>query len=191
MYPMSKSTNAQIKPTLNATPAKGEKHGICNRGVCDHTDARWFNNSTRKYYCQSCAMKIMSYPENAGLLTLEEADKSSGKTREELDAGFAKFNAQLAEDIIQGLWRSHNLRQRGAGGEATIKRIEQEELEPALAQLTALSERVRVLEKHGVEALMIARSWIMVWGDKLSPESVARFAEHEKSFLNSITKKIV
>jgi hypothetical protein len=56
----------------------------------------------------------------------------------------------------------------------------------ALAALTAERERVRVLREHGVESLMIARSWQMVWGDKLSPDSVAVFAKHEQAFLAAL-----
>jgi hypothetical protein len=53
----------------------------------------------------------------------------------------------------------------------------------AIAALTAERERVRVLREHGAEALMVARSWQMVWGDKLSPDSVAIFTKHEQAFL--------
>ena len=55
-----------------------------------------------------------------------------------------------------------------------------------LAELAAERERVRVLRSHGVEALMVARSWQMVWGDKLSPESVAIFTKHEQAFLAAL-----
>jgi ribosomal protein L40E len=57
-----------------APVAKGEKHGVCNRGVCENPNALWFNKSTRKYYCQPCALKIMSWPENVGLLVKEEPE---------------------------------------------------------------------------------------------------------------------
>jgi hypothetical protein len=50
-------------------------------------------------------------------------------------------------------------------------------------ELTAEREKVRVLREHGIEALMVARSWQMVWGDKLSPDSVAIFTKHEQAFL--------
>lgn len=55
-----------------------------------------------------------------------------------------------------------------------------------LRELAAERERVRVLRSHGVEALMVARSWQMVWGDKLSPESVAIFTKHEQAFLAAL-----
>lgn len=51
--------------------AKGDKHGECNRTVCTNTGANWFNKSTRKYYCKPCALQIMRWPENAGLLEME------------------------------------------------------------------------------------------------------------------------
>jgi hypothetical protein len=54
------------------------------------------------------------------------------------------------------------------------------------AELAAERERVRVLREHGVESLMIARSWQMVWGDKLSPDSVAIFTKHEQAFLAAL-----
>ena len=50
-------------------------------------------------------------------------------------------------------------------------------------QWQAERERVRLLSEHGIEALMVARSWQMVWGDKLSPDSVAIFTKHEQAFL--------
>jgi hypothetical protein len=50
-------------------------------------------------------------------------------------------------------------------------------------ELAAERERVRLLREHGIEALMVARSWQMVWGDKLSPDSVAIFTKHEQAFL--------
>jgi len=52
--------------------------------------------------------------------------------------------------------------------------------------LTAERERVKALREHGVEALMVARSWQMVWGDKLSPNSVAIFTKHEQAFLAAL-----
>jgi hypothetical protein len=53
-------------------------------------------------------------------------------------------------------------------------------------QWQAEREKVRVLKEHGIEALMIARSWQMVWGDKLSPDSVAVFTKHEQAFLAAL-----
>jgi hypothetical protein len=50
-------------------PSKGEHNGECNRGVCRQPNATWYNSSTKKFYCQSCALTIMSWPENEGLLT--------------------------------------------------------------------------------------------------------------------------
>ena len=34
---------------------KGEKGGICNRTACENSGAVYFNFSTEKYYCPSCA----------------------------------------------------------------------------------------------------------------------------------------
>lgn len=48
----------------------------------------------------------------------------------------------------------------------------------------AEAESNKMLE-HAIQALMIARSWVMVWGDKLSPESVALFTKHEQEFLSA------
>lgn len=64
---------------LSGGPKKGEKHGECARTACNHTNALWWNRSTERYYCKPCARRIMSYPENAGLLTLTEpADNRRG-----------------------------------------------------------------------------------------------------------------
>ena len=40
---------------------KGEKGGLCNRTACDNPDASWYNHSTKKYYCSSCAGLINYY----------------------------------------------------------------------------------------------------------------------------------
>lgn len=48
---------------------KGGHGGTCNRTVCNTTGADWFNDSTKKFYCKSCAFAIMRWPENVGLLT--------------------------------------------------------------------------------------------------------------------------
>jgi hypothetical protein len=56
----------------------------------------------------------------------------------------------------------------------------------AIAALTVERERVRVLTEHSVGALMVARSWQMVWGDKLSPDSVSIFTKHEQAFLAAL-----
>lgn len=34
---------------------KGEFGGSCNRSACLRPGANWYNHSTRKYYCESCA----------------------------------------------------------------------------------------------------------------------------------------
>jgi histidinol dehydrogenase len=47
----------------------------------------------------------------------------------------------------------------------------------------AEAESNKLLE-HGIQVLMIARSWAMVWGDKLSPDSVDLFTKHEQAFLS-------
>lgn len=39
-------------------PKKGEFGQECNRTVCDSQYAKWYNNSTRKYYCAACASLI-------------------------------------------------------------------------------------------------------------------------------------
>lgn len=52
--------------------SKGDKYGECYRGVCRSQGAQWFNDSTRKYYCQDCARLIMRWPENANLLHWEK-----------------------------------------------------------------------------------------------------------------------
>ncbi len=59
---------------------KGDKNGICNRTICDVPNALWYNKSTQKYYCQSCAIKIMSWPENEGLLVKESLEDKPHET---------------------------------------------------------------------------------------------------------------
>jgi hypothetical protein len=37
---------------------KGIKGGNCNRTACQLPNAVWYNHSTQKYYCHSCADDI-------------------------------------------------------------------------------------------------------------------------------------
>lgn len=45
-------------------PLKGQKGGACNRTACQMPadqcpdGVRWFNHSTRKYYCRQCAWDL-------------------------------------------------------------------------------------------------------------------------------------
>lgn len=48
------STNSSIQP-VNPEMVKGAYLGLCNRRACLQPGAEWFNHSTRKYYCHSCA----------------------------------------------------------------------------------------------------------------------------------------
>lgn len=71
-FPFDTTSNMPVQITGSSRPAtKGEKHGICYRGVCDNMNATWFNKSTKRYYCQSCAILIMRWPENEGILVNE------------------------------------------------------------------------------------------------------------------------
>lgn len=42
------------KPTID----KGDLNGVCNRTACDNKRAVFFNHSTQKHYCPSCAKTI-------------------------------------------------------------------------------------------------------------------------------------
>lgn len=37
---------------------KGMLNGKCNRTICANIQATYFNHSTEKYYCKSCAMLL-------------------------------------------------------------------------------------------------------------------------------------
>lgn len=39
-------------------PGKGEHNGSCNRTACQAPGANYYNHSTRKYYCEPCAILI-------------------------------------------------------------------------------------------------------------------------------------
>jgi len=44
---------------------KGSYKEECNLTSCQKPDsATWYNHSTRKYYCKSCAMRLNSDPYN-------------------------------------------------------------------------------------------------------------------------------
>ncbi len=40
---------------------KCEYNGNCNRTVCQQPNATWYNHSTLKYYCESCANLINNH----------------------------------------------------------------------------------------------------------------------------------
>lgn len=46
----------QDEPELKAD--KGQFNGSCNRKACQAPGATWFNDSTYRYYCASCAHSI-------------------------------------------------------------------------------------------------------------------------------------
>ena len=55
----------------------------------------------------------------------------------------------------------------------------------AKARAEKAEAQTNKLWEHGLEALMVARSWALVWGDKLSPDSVDLFTKHEQEFLSA------
>lgn len=60
--------NAKMKNILNEMregKEKGEFNGECNRTACNNNPANFFNHSTKKYYCGSCALKINEYHADA------------------------------------------------------------------------------------------------------------------------------
>lgn len=42
-------------------PDKGKMNGSCNRFACQAPGATWYNHSTQKHYCESCALDLNSY----------------------------------------------------------------------------------------------------------------------------------
>lgn len=55
------------------TPQKGLKGGNCNRTACQKPGAQFFNHSTKKYYCQTCAMLINRANHNDAMAMLGHA----------------------------------------------------------------------------------------------------------------------
>lgn len=50
---------------METTKDKGEYLGSCNITACQKpASATWYNHSTRKYYCKSCAMRLNNDPHN-------------------------------------------------------------------------------------------------------------------------------
>lgn len=44
---------------------KGDYNGSCNITACQRPNsATWYNHSTRKYYCPSCAIRLNTDPFN-------------------------------------------------------------------------------------------------------------------------------
>lgn len=46
------------KDLLNLRSIKGVKDGVCNIETCDNKPAVYYNFSTRRWYCQECAIKL-------------------------------------------------------------------------------------------------------------------------------------
>jgi hypothetical protein len=51
---MSETVIKDPSPTLE----KGDLGAECNRTVCSNSSATYYNHSTQKHYCKSCAMLI-------------------------------------------------------------------------------------------------------------------------------------
>jgi len=43
---------------LKPAELKGKFNGNCNITSCQKPGATWWNKSTRKYYCESCALEL-------------------------------------------------------------------------------------------------------------------------------------
>ncbi len=54
-----------------------------------------------------------------------------------------------------------------------------------LGKVERLERENAALRTAAVEVCAIARVWVTVWGDKLSPDTVKRFAELEKQILKN------
>lgn len=46
------------RPSTPDGESIGTYNGLCNRTACRDTGARWWNSSTRKFYCVVCACRI-------------------------------------------------------------------------------------------------------------------------------------
>ena len=54
----SNSSSPNRRNTVLAAVNKGDFNAECNRTACDNPEAVYYNHSTRKHYCYSCAMQI-------------------------------------------------------------------------------------------------------------------------------------
>ena len=79
--PFSKSAKEKRASVLRVTPAKphkankGDKGGSCNREACQRPGAYWFNHSTKRYYCRTCAEWL-----NTDVVNREYAANNFGHT---------------------------------------------------------------------------------------------------------------
>ena len=95
---------------------------------------------------------------------------------------FNEFRRDVADAAYTPAW---------SGGKTTdevIGRIKM--LETHHAEMTSLDGPFfKILAEHGqfrhlmVELLLLAKSWTLVWGDHLSPESLQQFRELEEKIL--------
>lgn len=54
-----KRLNGSTQPTTSKIiQVKGKKYGLCNVTACQKPGAKWFNKSTKAYYCEHCATGI-------------------------------------------------------------------------------------------------------------------------------------
>ncbi len=83
---------------------KGDYLEACNITACDtHKPAVYYNHSTRKYYCKSCAMRLNTDPYNH-----RDAMRMFGHTlctlETELSKEFKRY--MLSDDVI---WQANGL----------------------------------------------------------------------------------
>lgn len=121
-----------------------------------------------------------------------------------LDKRVASIKSELEKMVlIAGLKADSNveLRMRAEKAEKKVEQLTKSlmgdnegallvsDLTEKCQELKARAEKAEAesnkLLEHGIQAFMIARSWAMVWGDKLSPDSVALFTKHEQEFLSA------
>lgn len=62
---------------MSSNTTKGDYNQECNRTACSNQGAKFYNHSTRMYYCRSCAEQInyWSKLDHNTILCIEEKDK--------------------------------------------------------------------------------------------------------------------
>jgi len=97
-------------------------------------------------------------------------------------AQFFGFNPDEGEEFVQADF-ARELERENAALRQALEDMPTCRCGLSTDEQCALSVQNATLRTAAVEVCALARVWVTVWGDKLSPDTVANFAELEKQIL--------
>jgi hypothetical protein len=79
-------------------PNKGHEGGACNRQLCQHEPANWFNHGSRSWYCDTCRHQI----------EFDAFNYRDWKANHEPDCGHPMFETRQMMDVRDGQQSPYN-----------------------------------------------------------------------------------